>query len=97
MRLPCGDNVNNPDKFPEGYIITLSSKEKEKVVEIFHHLNKLKFSPVLPQLDVGNAYVALKASLYICLYSLIFLQAWTHVFNSVIFIFLISKIFEIFC
>jgi hypothetical protein len=39
---------NNPDKFPEGYIFELQNTEKQEVVEIFHHLEKLKFSPVLP-------------------------------------------------
>ena len=36
---------NNPDKFPEGYIFELSNNEKEEVVESFHHLEKIKFSP----------------------------------------------------
>jgi hypothetical protein len=36
---------NNPDKFPEGYIITLTDKEKAEVVKNFDHLAKLKFSP----------------------------------------------------
>lgn len=40
---------NNPDKFPEGYIFILSEGEKRKVVEIFHHLGKIKFSPQLPK------------------------------------------------
>jgi len=40
---------NNPDKFPEGYIFALSKEEKAEVVEIFHHLAKLKFSPQLPK------------------------------------------------
>jgi phage regulator Rha-like protein len=40
---------NNPNKFPEGYIIELDKEEKEKVVENFHNLEKLKFSPVLPK------------------------------------------------
>jgi hypothetical protein len=35
---------NNPDKFPEGYIIVLTDSEKTEVVEIFDHLAKLKFS-----------------------------------------------------
>ena len=35
---------NNPDKFPEGYIITLSDNEKAEVVKNFDHLEKLKFS-----------------------------------------------------
>ena len=37
---------NNPDKFPDGYIITLSDSEKAEVVENFDHLEKLKFSAV---------------------------------------------------
>ena len=40
---------NNPEKFPEGYIFELTAAEKSEVVEIFHHLDKLKFSPVLPK------------------------------------------------
>ena len=67
---------NNPDKFPEGYVIELTESEKQEVitncdnlrskfltanskntnnegiievVEIFDHLGKLKFSPVLPK------------------------------------------------
>ena len=40
---------NNPDKFPEGYIIELTKAEKAGVVENLHHLEKLKFSPQLPK------------------------------------------------
>ena len=40
---------NNPDKFPEGYVLQLSKKEKDKVVENFDHLGALKFSPNLPK------------------------------------------------
>jgi hypothetical protein len=36
---------NNPDKFPEGYIVTLTDSEKTEVVKNFDHLAKLKFSP----------------------------------------------------
>ena len=39
---------NNPDKFPEGYIMTLTKEEKEKVIEIFDN-PKLKYSPVMPK------------------------------------------------
>ena len=39
---------NNPDKFPDGYLITLSDKEKSEVVKNFHHLNVLKFSHAQP-------------------------------------------------
>ena len=40
---------NNPDKFPEGYVFDLSVNEKEEVVEIFHHLQKIKYSPQAPK------------------------------------------------
>jgi len=40
---------NNPDKFPEGYIFELDKSEKQEVVENFHHLEIVKFSPVLPK------------------------------------------------
>jgi hypothetical protein len=36
---------NNPDKFPDGYIITLTDSEKAEVVKNFDHLAKLRFSP----------------------------------------------------
>jgi hypothetical protein len=39
---------NNPKKFPEGYIMTLSKDEKKEVIEIFENL-KVKFSPALPK------------------------------------------------
>jgi hypothetical protein len=39
---------NNPDKFPEGYILELSKEEKKEVIEIFDN-PKLKFSPVPPK------------------------------------------------
>ena len=34
---------NNPDKFPDGYILTLTESEKSEVVENFDHLNNLKY------------------------------------------------------
>ena len=40
---------NNPEKFPEGYIITLNDKEKDEVVKNFDHLDKLKYSAALPK------------------------------------------------
>ena len=40
---------NNPDKFPDGYILELTKEEKNEVVEIFHHLSKLKYSPYNPK------------------------------------------------
>ena len=39
---------NNIEKFPEGYLFTLTDKEKEEVVENFDHLKAIKFSPVNP-------------------------------------------------
>ena len=39
---------NNPDKFPDGYIVTLTAEEKNEVVENFDHLGKVKYSPALP-------------------------------------------------
>jgi hypothetical protein len=41
---------NNPDKFPNGYILELTKEEKNKVVENFHHLSKLKYSPHNPKI-----------------------------------------------
>ncbi len=40
---------NNPEKFPDGYIIQLDESEKIYVVENFDHLDSLKFSPNLPK------------------------------------------------
>lgn len=37
---------NNPEKFPDGYVIELTDKEKQYVVENFDHLEKLKYSHV---------------------------------------------------
>ena len=39
---------NNPDKFPEGYIIVLDETEKSDVVENFDHLEIMKFSHAVP-------------------------------------------------
>lgn len=40
---------NNPEKFPDGYILHLDNQEKSKVVENFDHLKNLRFSPQLPK------------------------------------------------
>ena len=40
---------NNPDKFPQGYIITLEKEEKKELVENFHRFNSLKYSTALPK------------------------------------------------
>jgi len=39
---------NNPDKFPQGYIFSLTKEEKQEVIEIFDN-PKIKFSPALPK------------------------------------------------
>lgn len=39
---------NNPDKFPDGYVITLNKSEKDELVEIFDRFNPLKHSTVAP-------------------------------------------------
>ena len=39
---------NNPDKFPEGYILELRKEEKQEVIENFDN-PKIKFSPTLPK------------------------------------------------
>ncbi|MCL2727996.1 MAG: ORF6N domain-containing protein, partial [Bacteroidales bacterium] len=39
---------NNPDKFPEGYVIELTADEKREVIENFDN-PKTKFSPTLPK------------------------------------------------
>ena len=41
---------NNPDKFPNGYIVELTKEEKNEVVKKFDHLEKLKYSPHLPKI-----------------------------------------------
>ena len=40
---------NNPDKFPDKYIIELTKEEKLEVIKNFDHLSKLKYSPHLPK------------------------------------------------
>ena len=39
---------NNPGKFPDGYLFELDKFEKAEVIKNFDHLNKLKFSKVVP-------------------------------------------------
>ena len=41
--------TNNPDKFPEGYVVELSKPEKRELVKNFHRFNKLKHSTVNPK------------------------------------------------
>ena len=40
---------NNPNKFPDGYIIQLTKDEKKELLEKFPRFNKLKYSPVPPK------------------------------------------------
>jgi len=35
---------NNPDKFPEGYVLIVNTNEKEELVKIFDRFNTLKHS-----------------------------------------------------
>jgi len=39
---------NNPDKFPDGYIIGTTKEEKSELVKNFDRFNRLKHSTVLP-------------------------------------------------
>ena len=39
---------NNPQKFPEGYVITLNNSEKTELVKNFDRLKTMKFSTVAP-------------------------------------------------
>ena len=39
---------NNPEKFPDGFLISLNLSEKQELVKNFDHLQSLKFSPVNP-------------------------------------------------
>ena len=39
---------NNPDKFPKGYVIELTTSEKDELVENFDRFNALKHSTVAP-------------------------------------------------
>ena len=41
--------ANNPDKFPDGYIVVLSKPEKTELVENFHRFERLKHSTVNPK------------------------------------------------
>ena len=41
--------MRNLDRFPDGYMIELTTQEKMEVVTNCDHLHKLKFSPTLPK------------------------------------------------
>lgn len=40
---------NNPEKFPDGYIIEITKEEKNELVKKFHRFEKLKHSTVNPK------------------------------------------------
>lgn len=40
---------NNPDRFPDGYILVLTKAEKDELVENFDQFKKLKHSTVTPK------------------------------------------------
>ena len=40
---------NNPEKFPDGYILELSKKEKNELVENFDRFNRQKHSTATPK------------------------------------------------
>ncbi len=40
---------NNPEKFPDGYVLALTKVEKTELVKNFDHLTGLKFSSQLPK------------------------------------------------
>ncbi len=40
---------NNPDRFPDGYILVLTKEEKDELVENFDRFEKLKHSTVTPK------------------------------------------------
>ena len=40
---------NNPEKFPDGYILELSKKEKNELVENFDRFNRQKHSTAIPK------------------------------------------------
>jgi phage regulator Rha-like protein len=40
---------NNPEKFPEGYVFTLSKEEKQEVIKNFDNHAKIKFFPQPPK------------------------------------------------
>jgi len=40
---------NNPDRFPDGYVLVLTKEEKDELVENFDRFKKLKHSAVTPK------------------------------------------------
>ena len=39
---------NNPEKFPDGYVLTLTKEEKQEVIKNFDNPASIKYSPSLP-------------------------------------------------
>lgn len=66
---------NNPEKFPEGYVLELTKEEKAEVVEIFHHLELVRFSPHLPKAFTEKKFI------YACHYSEESASYSNHTFN----------------
>jgi hypothetical protein len=48
---------NNRDKFPQGYVLSLDSNEKNEVIKIFDNLKKLKFSPNIKAFTEKGLYM----------------------------------------
>jgi len=48
---------NNQDKFPEGYLLSLDSNEKNEVIKNFDNLQKLKFSPNIKAFTEKGLYM----------------------------------------
>jgi len=41
--------INNPDRFPDGYVLVLTKADKDELVENFDRFKKLKHSTVMPK------------------------------------------------
>lgn len=50
---------NTPDKFPEGYVITLEKSEKDELVENFDRFDRLKHSTVTPHAFTEQGLICL--------------------------------------
>ena len=48
---------NNPEKFPEGYILTLSKEEKNEVIKNFDNLKMIKYYPQPPKVLQRKDYI----------------------------------------
>lgn len=53
----------NKDRFPPDFMFRLTKKEKEEVVTICDHLEKLKFSPALPNVFTEHGTIMLASVL----------------------------------